>query len=282
MCVPKAVAEDRWPFSTAIPPLLQYPVGLKAFEFVSSLVWMFYAPSWAGTGRPSLFVAPVCSCSPLGRPQEGGDGSTHPACELSATGANRQAQRQRQQRRRQHRQRRQQPAPVGWLACSHVAAPCRFPCDHAFLPRPRAPLHRQRQGPALPDWLLPALWRQAEGAACRQRQEDRVRVAGATRLRQRCAAAALDALKQGTLAAAATCLQVTASLHCQPLQVHCSPFPCLVLPPSRCFTSLLLQLLFSSDSFSNDSFSNDSPARPRTSQGTRIRQTGLWQGWGRQ
>ena len=46
--LPQAVAEDRWPFSTAIPPLLQYPISDKAFSFVSSLVWMFYAPSWAG------------------------------------------------------------------------------------------------------------------------------------------------------------------------------------------------------------------------------------------
>jgi hypothetical protein len=42
------VAEDRWPFKTAIPPLLQYPVSDKAFDFVSSLVWMFYAPGWGG------------------------------------------------------------------------------------------------------------------------------------------------------------------------------------------------------------------------------------------
>ncbi|KAL4856021.1 Aldehyde dehydrogenase 22A1 [Chlorella vulgaris] len=48
MCIPKAVAEDRWPFKTAIPPLLQYPVSDKAFDFVSSLVWMFYAPGWGG------------------------------------------------------------------------------------------------------------------------------------------------------------------------------------------------------------------------------------------
>ncbi|PRW57735.1 Aldehyde dehydrogenase 22A1 [Chlorella sorokiniana] len=51
MCIPKAVAEDRWPFKTAIPPLLQYPVSDKAFSFVSSLVWMFYAPSWAGNAK---------------------------------------------------------------------------------------------------------------------------------------------------------------------------------------------------------------------------------------
>ena len=44
----QAVAEDRWPFKTAIPPLLQYPVSDRAFDFVSSLVWMFYAPGWAG------------------------------------------------------------------------------------------------------------------------------------------------------------------------------------------------------------------------------------------
>lgn len=44
----QAVAEDRWPFKTAIPPLLQYPVSDRAFDFVQSLVWMFYAPAWAG------------------------------------------------------------------------------------------------------------------------------------------------------------------------------------------------------------------------------------------
>ena len=48
MCLPKAVAEDRWPFSTSIPPMLQYPVKPAAFQFVTSLVWMFYAPSLAG------------------------------------------------------------------------------------------------------------------------------------------------------------------------------------------------------------------------------------------
>ena len=51
LCVPKSVVEDRWPFSTSIPPLLQYPVSEKAFEFVSSLVWMFYAPSLAGKAK---------------------------------------------------------------------------------------------------------------------------------------------------------------------------------------------------------------------------------------
>lgn len=49
MCVPKSVAEDRWPFSTAIPPLLQYPVKDAAFEFVTSLVWMFYSETWGGS-----------------------------------------------------------------------------------------------------------------------------------------------------------------------------------------------------------------------------------------
>ncbi|KAL4441818.1 hypothetical protein ABPG77_003734 [Micractinium sp. CCAP 211/92] len=51
MCIPKAVAEDRWPFKTAIPPLLQYPVSDRAFDFVSALVWMFYAPGWAGNAK---------------------------------------------------------------------------------------------------------------------------------------------------------------------------------------------------------------------------------------
>jgi hypothetical protein len=56
--IEQAVAEDRWPFKTAIPPLLQYPVSDRAFDFVSSLVWMFYAPGWAGEG-----AAGCCCCS---------------------------------------------------------------------------------------------------------------------------------------------------------------------------------------------------------------------------
>ena len=45
MCIPRSVAEDRWPFiSTTIPPLLQYPVHPNAFPFLKSLIWMFYAP----------------------------------------------------------------------------------------------------------------------------------------------------------------------------------------------------------------------------------------------
>jgi acyl-CoA reductase-like NAD-dependent aldehyde dehydrogenase len=48
MALPRAVALDRWPFSTAIPPLLRYPVQPAAFGFVTSLVWMFYAPTWGG------------------------------------------------------------------------------------------------------------------------------------------------------------------------------------------------------------------------------------------
>lgn len=51
LCIPKAVAEDRWPFSTTIPPMLQYPVKPQAFEFVSSLVWMFYGQSWGQSLR---------------------------------------------------------------------------------------------------------------------------------------------------------------------------------------------------------------------------------------
>lgn len=54
MCLPKAVAEDRWPFSTAIPPVLQYPVKPRAFDFVTSLVWMFYAPSLMGNAKGLL------------------------------------------------------------------------------------------------------------------------------------------------------------------------------------------------------------------------------------
>ncbi|KDD75327.1 hypothetical protein H632_c742p1 [Helicosporidium sp. ATCC 50920] len=51
LCVPKAVCEDRWPFSTSIPPFIQYPVNPRAFEFVSSLVRMFYADSLLENAR---------------------------------------------------------------------------------------------------------------------------------------------------------------------------------------------------------------------------------------
>ena len=57
MCVPKSVAEDRWPFSTAIPPLLQYPVKDAAFDFVTSLVWMFYSESSIGKLKGLLGLA---------------------------------------------------------------------------------------------------------------------------------------------------------------------------------------------------------------------------------
>lgn len=44
LCVPKAVCEDTPPFSTSLPPMLQYPVAGGAFEFVTGLVRMFFAP----------------------------------------------------------------------------------------------------------------------------------------------------------------------------------------------------------------------------------------------
>lgn len=53
----KAVAEDMWPFSTAIPPLLQYPVSAKAFDFCQALVWMFYAPDISGNFKGLLSLA---------------------------------------------------------------------------------------------------------------------------------------------------------------------------------------------------------------------------------
>jgi hypothetical protein len=57
------VAEDRWPFKTAIPPLLQYPVSPKAFRFVCSLVNMFYAPGLAGVwgGGAGVALKPVAN-----------------------------------------------------------------------------------------------------------------------------------------------------------------------------------------------------------------------------
>lgn len=51
------MAEDRWPFSTAIPPLLQYPVSDKAFEFCQALVCMFYAPDLSGNLKGLLRLA---------------------------------------------------------------------------------------------------------------------------------------------------------------------------------------------------------------------------------
>lgn len=48
LCVPKAVAEDALFFSTALPPMLRYPVSPAAFGFVTSLVRMFYSPSVGG------------------------------------------------------------------------------------------------------------------------------------------------------------------------------------------------------------------------------------------
>lgn len=46
MCTIKAVTEDRFPWliKTEMPPLLQYPVKPRAFEFVVGLTKMFYYP----------------------------------------------------------------------------------------------------------------------------------------------------------------------------------------------------------------------------------------------
>lgn len=68
MCIPKAVAEDRWPFKTAIPPMLQYPVKSQAFKFVTSLVWMFYSESWSGSIK-GLFGLVSCFL-PFGQQRE--------------------------------------------------------------------------------------------------------------------------------------------------------------------------------------------------------------------
>jgi hypothetical protein len=64
--LPQSVAEDMWPFSTAIPPMLQYPTKLAAFQFVTSLVWMFYAPSWTGNVK-GLFGLLKCFLPGFGR-----------------------------------------------------------------------------------------------------------------------------------------------------------------------------------------------------------------------
>jgi hypothetical protein len=48
-----------WLMKTTIPPILQYPVKDGAFEFVSGLVSMFYAPSFAGQFWGLLEVAKI-------------------------------------------------------------------------------------------------------------------------------------------------------------------------------------------------------------------------------
>ena len=46
LCTAKSISEDRFPsiMNTQMPPLLQYPVQSRAFEFVSGLTKMFYYP----------------------------------------------------------------------------------------------------------------------------------------------------------------------------------------------------------------------------------------------
>lgn len=63
LCVPKSVCQDRFPawtqLKTVIPPILQYPVGDKSFQFACALVSLFYSPSLAGSigGLKSLILA---------------------------------------------------------------------------------------------------------------------------------------------------------------------------------------------------------------------------------
>lgn len=47
LCVPKSVAEDRFPWlmRSTIPPTWQYPVQANGFQFGEALVTMFYGPS---------------------------------------------------------------------------------------------------------------------------------------------------------------------------------------------------------------------------------------------
>lgn len=69
LCVPKAVCQDRFPswtqLKTVIPPILQYPIGDKSFQFASALVSMFYSPSLTGniSGLKSLLLALLPSTS---------------------------------------------------------------------------------------------------------------------------------------------------------------------------------------------------------------------------
>jgi acyl-CoA reductase-like NAD-dependent aldehyde dehydrogenase len=65
-CVPKAVAEDAWPWliRTDIPPPLQYPVAPYAFDFCAGLIRMFYGLSlWERAkgvaGIVACFVLPA-------------------------------------------------------------------------------------------------------------------------------------------------------------------------------------------------------------------------------
>ncbi|KAL3154777.1 hypothetical protein ABBQ38_011323 [Trebouxia sp. C0009 RCD-2024] len=63
LCVPKAVCQDRFPawtmMRTDIPPILQYPLSDKSFQFACALVSMFYSPSLLGNlrGLQSLLSA---------------------------------------------------------------------------------------------------------------------------------------------------------------------------------------------------------------------------------
>lgn len=61
LCVPKSVAEDRFPrlLKTEIPSLLQYPVSSHSFAFVTSLVKFFYSPGIMQRIKAALNLAVV-------------------------------------------------------------------------------------------------------------------------------------------------------------------------------------------------------------------------------
>lgn len=47
-CRSVLVRRVPWLIRTDIPPMLQYPIGAKAYRFTASLISMFYSPSMAG------------------------------------------------------------------------------------------------------------------------------------------------------------------------------------------------------------------------------------------
>ncbi|CAG9461445.1 unnamed protein product [Pedinophyceae sp. YPF-701] len=66
LCVPKAVCEDRvgWLMRTTIPPPLQYPVADSAFDFVSSLIKMFYGYNLGVRARGLVGLAKAALAKP--------------------------------------------------------------------------------------------------------------------------------------------------------------------------------------------------------------------------
>ena len=140
---PRCLSPRRRP--PPVPPLPQYPVSDKAFSFVSSLVWMFYAPGWAGRLRGGMrWLAcggPLACRGPS-------------ACGRGAAAAAGPA-----------------PACTAWQGAAAGAHALQLGSTALSL-CPSAPPARQPQGPGRPHCLLPAR-RRPQGNG-RQRQEDAV------------------------------------------------------------------------------------------------------------